>query len=187
MLNQWSQDIYISAYRFAAEAHNGQLVPGTHLPYLMHLSFVAMEIIAALAVENVDHPDLAVQCALLHDTVEDTDITYGNVQDMFGTDVADGVLALTIDETIGSGLGKFERRWMQLEDYLARVKQQPREIWMVKMADRTTNLQPPPGHWTAEMIERYKKGAELIHTELAPASDYLGQRLKMKIDRYPNG
>ena len=64
MPNHWSQDTYIKAYRFAAEAHNGQLVPGTTLPYIMHVSFVAMEITAALSVEPVNNPDLAVQCAL---------------------------------------------------------------------------------------------------------------------------
>ncbi len=58
-----------------------------------------MEITAALSVEPVDNPNLAVQCALLHDTIEDTDVTYDQVKDQFGTDGADGVMALTIDET----------------------------------------------------------------------------------------
>mgnify|MGYP001825831160 FL=1 len=187
MLNHWSQDTYIRAYKFAAQSHKGQLVPGTDLPYIMHLSFVAMEVIAALAVEQVDNPDLAVQCAVLHDTVEDTDVTYDDVRDMFGTDVADGVLAMTIDESIGAVLNKFDRRWLQLEDYLRRIKQQPKEIWMVKLADRITNLQPPPSHWTPDMIERYRKGAELIHKELCSASEYLGERLRKKIDSYPDG
>jgi len=187
MLNNWSQDTYIKAYRFAAAAHNGQLVPGTTLPYIMHVSFVAMEITAALSVEQVDKPDLAVQCALLHDTIEDTDVTYDQVKERFGTDVADGVLALTIDETIGPDLGKFEKRWLQLEDYLRRIKQQPREIWMVKMADRITNLQPPPEHWDDKMIERYRKGAEVIYKELVLSSEFLGERLRVKIDGYPDG
>ena len=187
MPDHWSQDTYIKAYKFAAEAHNGQLVPGTTLPYLMHISMVAMEITAALAVEQVDNPDLAIQCALLHDTIEDTDVTYDDVVKQFGTDVADGVMALTIDETIGPDLGKFERRWMQLEDYLRRIKQQPREIWMVKMADRITNLQPPPEHWDDRMIERYREGAELIYKELVPASEYLGERLRVKIGGYGDG
>jgi (p)ppGpp synthase/HD superfamily hydrolase len=119
--------------------------------------------------------------------IYDTDVVYDDVQALFGTDVADGVLALTIDETIGAGLGKFERRWMQLEDYLSRIKQQPREIWMVKLADRITNLQPPPSNWDDEKIARYKQGAELIHKELASASEYLGERLEGKIDRYAGG
>lgn len=40
---KWTQANYIKAYRFAAEAHNGQLFPGTDLPYIMHVTFVAME------------------------------------------------------------------------------------------------------------------------------------------------
>ncbi len=187
MPNHWSQDTYIKAYRFAAEAHNGQLVPGTTLPYIMHVSIVAMEITAALSVEQVRNPDLAVQCALLHDIIEDTEVTYDDVKARFGTDVADGVMALTIDESIGPDLGRFERRWMQLEDYIIRIKQQPREIWMVKMADRITNLQPPPEHWDDTMIERYRKGAEVIYRELGVASAFLGERLRVKIDGYADG
>jgi len=185
MPSSWSQDTYIKACRFAAEAHNGQLFPGTNLPYLMHISLVAMEVIAALAVEQVDHPNLAVQCALLHDTIEDTEISYSDVQVSFGTDVADGVLALSQNKQLAATEDKFTRRWLQLEDSLKRIKQQPGEVWMVKLADRITNLQPPPGHWNDEKITRYKKGAEQIHGELASASDYLGQRLRQKIDVYP--
>ena len=187
MTKNWSQEAYIRAYTYAAIAHNGQQVPGTDLPYLMHVSLVAMEVMAALVVEPVNNPNLAIQCALLHDTIEDTDTVYDDINAHFGKDVADGVLALTIDETIGSGQNKFERRWLQLEDYLRRIKMQPPEIWMVKMADRITNLQPPPEHWTAEMIERYLQGAKRIHTALAPASKFLGSRLLQKINHYPNG
>ena len=80
-----------------------------------------------------------------------------------------------------------KQRWMQLEDYIRRIKKQPREIWMVKMADRITNLQPPPEHWDDRMIKRYRKGAKVIYKELAPASGYLGERMRVKIDRYPEG
>ena len=64
MPSDWTPDIYIKAYRFAAIAHNGQLVPGTELPYIMHLSFVAMEVIATLNREKGFDGNLAVQCAL---------------------------------------------------------------------------------------------------------------------------
>lgn len=33
-----------------------------------------------------------------------------------------------------------------MKDSLKRIKKQPKEISMVKMADRITNLQIPPGH-----------------------------------------
>jgi len=182
----WSQESYITAYRFAAEAHNGQLVPGTELPYIMHLSFVSMEIIAALAIELFQFPDLAVQCALLHDVIEDTKITYEKVKSEFRKAVADGVLALTKDENIGSNIeNKWERKREILKDSLERIKRQPKEIWMVKLADRITNLQPPPHYWSSEKIDKYKSEAIMIYDYLSPASQYLGNRLKSKIENYP--
>jgi len=52
---------------------------------------------------------------------------------------------------------------------------------MIKLADRITNLQPPPGHWNDEKIALYKEGTELIHKELASASEYLGERLRVRL------
>ena len=73
----WSQDKYIKALRNAAEAHNGQLFPGTDLPYLLHISLVSMEVMTAITTDqNKRDGDLAVQCALLHDVIEDADPRY---------------------------------------------------------------------------------------------------------------
>ncbi len=47
----WTPEGYLEALRFAAEAHAGQTVPGTNLPYLLHVTSVAMEVIAALRTE----------------------------------------------------------------------------------------------------------------------------------------
>ena len=187
MTSSWSQDVYISAYRFAAEAHwkKKQLVPGTDIPYLMHFTLVAMEVIAALEKESNLDGDLAVQCALLHDTIEDTDTTYEQLVERFGIAVADGVNALTKNESIGENLPKQQKKERQMADSLERIRQQPREIWMVKMADRITNLQPPPKHWTPEKINRYREEAIIIHERLKEGSSYLADRLLKKIDDYP--
>jgi len=73
----WSQDKYIKALRCAAEAHSGQAFPGTNLPYLMHINLVGMEVMAAISMDqNKRDGDLAVQCALLHDVIEDADPRY---------------------------------------------------------------------------------------------------------------
>ncbi|WP_207714014.1 hypothetical protein [Scytonema sp. UIC 10036] len=74
MKQNWLQETYIKTYRLAALAHLGQKVPGTEISYIQHLSFVSMEIIAALNVETERDGNLAVQCALLHDTIEDTSV-----------------------------------------------------------------------------------------------------------------
>ena len=186
-MGNWSREKYFKALKFSAEAHKGQLMPETDLPYVVHASLVAMEILAALTAEEVDRPNIAVQCALLHGCLEDTYIIYDDIVSKFGGYVADGVLALSKDGAVGISEDEHKRHWLQLEDSLHRIKKQPREIWMVKLADRITNLQPPPSHWSDEKIERYKEGAELIHRELAPASVYLGERLRVKIDSYPGG
>ena len=46
------------------------------------------------------HESLAVQCALLHDTIEDTAVTFEEIVDRFGREVAEGVLSLTKDKTL---------------------------------------------------------------------------------------
>ena len=189
MGSDWSPDVYIRAYRYAATAHwnseKKQLVPGTNIPYLMHFSMVAMEVIAALGKEPGLDGDLAVQCALLHDTIEDTDTTYDQLVETFGLAVADGVQALSKDKLVGADLPKQKRKERQMADSLERVRRQPREAWMVKMADRITNLQPPPKHWKPEKISRYREEACQIHQALKGASPYLAARLWEKIDRYP--
>lgn len=176
MTSRWSQDLYIKAYRFAAHAHNNQLVPGSDLPYIVHISLVSMEIMAALVVETGRNGDLAVQCALLHDVVEDTTITSEQVKTVFDEAVAEGVNALTKNRS----LEKEER----LTDSIKRIKAQPEEIWMVKMADRITNLQPPPSHWTHNKIIHYLKQADEIYKALRGASGFLSSRLKKKMEEY---
>ncbi len=174
----WSPEAYTKAYRFAAEAHLGQLLPGTELPYIMHLSFVSMEVMATLSHEPKWDGNLTIQCSLLHDVIEDTAVGYMDMEGEFGTAVAQGILALTKDKT----LPKAE----QMADSLHRIRQQPHEIWLVKLADRITNLAEPPHYWTREKKEKYLQEAQHIHTALHKASPYLSQRLLEKIDLYPS-
>ena len=178
MTTEWRQEKYIKALRYAAKAHNGQTVPGSDLPYVVHVTMVAMEVIAALAREDGLDGDLAVQCALLHDVIEDAGKSYEKLAAEFGQDVAEGVLALSKNNILKSKQEK-------MADSLERIKQQPKEIWMVKLADRITNLQPPPGHWRAEKIARYRGEAEEILAALGDASTFLSERLRGKLQAYP--
>jgi (p)ppGpp synthase/HD superfamily hydrolase len=176
MQRSWSQDEYVRAYRFAAEAHLGQTVPGSDLPYVAHVTLVSMEVIAALEVESGRDGTLAVQCALLHDVIEDTAVTYEGLCAAFGERVAQGVLALSKDKNLD--------RSLQMRDSLTRIQQQPQEIWMVKLADRISNLEPPPHYWTKEKIAQYRQEAIEIHDALHAASESLATRLLDKIERY---
>ncbi|MCL4830847.1 MAG: HD domain-containing protein [Caldilineaceae bacterium] len=174
----WSPDLYLAAWHYAAAMHGSQKVPGTELPYLTHIGAVAMEVMTALAQSSrVADPNLAVQCALLHDVIEDTPASYGDVAERFGVAVADGVLALTKDTTLPS-------KSAQMADSLARIRQQPREVWMVKLADRITNLQPPPHDWDPAKIAAYGAEAQVILSSLGEADGWLAARLGGKIGGY---
>lgn len=173
----WSQEKYLKAWNFAATAHKGQTMPGSDLPYITHIGGVAMEVMTAMAAEPVDDPDLAIQCALLHDVIEDTRVGYEEVRSEFGKAVADGVQALSKDERLPT---KAER----MKDSLERIVKEPREIWIVKLADRITNLQRPPSHWDKGKIIAYREEAILIHSKLRSAHRVLDVRLVGKIEQY---
>lgn len=174
----WNQDTYIKAWNFASIAHLGQTLSGSDISYIYHLGLVAMEAAAAIANDpNLQHPDLLIQCALLHDTIEDTPTTYEEIETEFGIEVAAGVLSLSKNETLPT---KME----QMLDSLHRIKQQPKAVWMVKLCDRITNLQTPPKHWDNERMLRYQQEAGVILEQLGEASPFLARRLKSKIESY---
>lgn len=174
------QSFYQKALKFAAAKHGekNQLVPGTNLPYLVHVCNVAMEILIC-APYSVDF-DLktAVQIALLHDTMEDTSTTLDELMYEFGAEVSLGVSALTKSESLPK-----EKRMM---DSLHRIKSLPKEVWAVKLADRITNLQKPPANWKNEKRIEYQLEAKLILKELAGGNDYLEARLEELISEYGN-
>lgn len=179
----WSQDGFLRAWNFASTAHAGHLAKGTDEPesYLRHLGPVAAEVMAAIAArDDVADPDLAVQCAILHDVVEDTRVSIAQIEAEFGAEVAAGVAALTRDEAAGD-------RTAQILDSLERIRARPREVWMVKLADRITNLQPPPLEWDEAEVAAYRRQALEIHDALAEACPILGPRLAAKIEAYPGG
>ena len=174
----WNQESYIKAWNFASVAHKGQFVPGTDIPYMNHIGLVAMEAMAAIAYsKQINDPDLLVLCSVLHDILEDTDTTYEEINSIFGTSVADGVQALTKDIALQS-------KEEQMKNSIQRIRCQPKEVWMVKLSDRITNLQPPPKHWNKNKIRKYKNEAKMILNELGESDAYLAARLKMKIEQY---
>jgi (p)ppGpp synthase/HD superfamily hydrolase len=167
----------VRAYRFVAIAHGGQPYKGPpDLPYIYHLSVVSMEVIAAMQVEAGLDGDLAIQCSLLHDVVEDHHATLEEIRAEFGERLAAGVCALTKNDNLD--------RSDRMADCLDRIQQQSREIWMVKLADRIANLQPPPKDWPPEKIAEYLLEAVEIHDKLGTASAFLARRLKAKIETY---
>jgi len=180
MSKKWSIDELQDIWQLASNLHSGQKYGGANkeeqVEYINHIGSVTFEILKAIEIdENLDS-DLAIKCAVLHDTVEDTGLSIEDVKNRFGEDVANGVLALskTEDESVED----------KMTDSLMRIKRQPKEIWAVKMADRVCNLYAPPFYWNNVKKKAYLEEARVIHDELKLGCSYLADRLVEKIERY---
>lgn len=177
-MRPFSVDRYAHALQFAARAHGAQRTPHD-LPYVVHVVTVAAEVGAALRLEPGRDEDLAISAALLHDVVEDTVTTLAEVEAAFGVAVARGVGALTKDAALEKAL--------RMPDSLDRILREGPEVAMVKLADRITNLGPPPPSWGPAKIEAYRAEAGTILERLGHASAVLSERLEDRIARYPRG
>jgi (p)ppGpp synthase/HD superfamily hydrolase len=172
-----TQERYQKAMKFAGEKHKAQKVPGTEANYLLHISNVAMEVLMAYQAAPTFDIDFAVQTAILHDTLEDTNTDFEELSAEFGEKIALAVQALTKDETL-------ESKEARMMDSLRRINELPQEVGLVKLADRITNLQPPPQHWSREKVSRYCEEAKLISRSLSDKNPYLNDRLSNKIKEY---
>ncbi len=178
-MNPYSvQDAYQKAISFAGIAHKDQKIPGSDVTYVVHLANVAMEVLFAYS-ESMDFDlETALQSALLHDTLEDTDISIEDLRKNFGDKVCRCVSALTKN----MNLPKEER----MKDSLNRILKEGRDASIVKLADRITNLQIPPSYWSKEKKELYLAEAEMILHMLQNTHSYLENRLKARIKIYLN-
>src|SRR5574344_357577 len=87
-LTQQEEDDILRAFNVARQAHDGTRRKSGE-PYIFHPLAVAL-----IAVKEIGLGPIAVICALLHDVVEDTDITLDQIRLLFGDRVAlivDGV------------------------------------------------------------------------------------------------
>ncbi len=181
----WHPDEYQQAWAFATRAHGSQTyggsLPGEQIPYINHLASVAAEVMWAIQAEAEGgfrrQTRLALHCALLHDTLEDTAVTEAELEAEFGALVLAGVRALSKNPALP--------KEQQLPDSLQRILQLPQEIAMVKLADRITNLYCPPFYWDNTKILSYQREAEQILLTLGHVSGILAARLQQKIEEYP--
>jgi (p)ppGpp synthase/HD superfamily hydrolase len=153
----------------AARWHSSQKRKGQAAePYINHLLEVAD--LVATATEGRE-PD-AVIAALLHDAVEDQEVTLEQIAAKFGAGVAGIVREVTDDKT----LPKAERKRLQVET----AARKSREAKLVKLADKTSNLRAiansPPPDWSAERRQEYVRWAGEVVAQIRGASPWLEQQ-----------
>lgn len=172
-----TQDLYQIAMKFAGEKHSEQKMPDSSANYLLHIANVAMEVLCAYNFDSSFDINFAIQVAILHDTLEDTETTFAEIAQLFGQDIAEAVQALTKNESITSK----ENRML---DSLNRINSLRKEVGLVKIADRITNLQRPPKHWNKDKVVNYHRESQLIAAALQNKNAFLNERLESKIQVY---
>jgi guanosine-3',5'-bis(diphosphate) 3'-pyrophosphohydrolase len=163
-------DLIGEAYVLAAELHKGQM-RATGDPYIVH----PLAVTEILAEYGMDEATLA--AALMHDTVEDTDLTLSAVVDSFGDEVA-----LLID-----GVTKLDRIKFSSREHaqaatirkMAVAMAKDIRVLVIKLADRTHNIRtmaPLP-------VEKQKRVALETLDIYAPLAHRLGmQEIKHEME-----
>lgn len=114
------------AMRFAERAHRGQKRKGSDVDYITH----PMEVFQILSSMGAGE-DLLI-AGLLHDTVEDTDVTIQDIRNNFGQRVARLVGSHTEDKT---------KSWMERKQHsIYQLKTADRETKLLILADKVSNL-----------------------------------------------
>ncbi len=119
------------AYKIAADAHEGQKRLSGE-PYIMHPLSVAL-ILASLGMDEA-----SIVAAILHDTVEDTSITYDDVKKDFGETVAELVDGVTKIGKVPLQT-KEEQQAENIRKMLIAMSRDIRVI-IIKLADRIHNM-----------------------------------------------
>lgn len=168
---------FYKAFQFANEKHKNQKITGSDFPYISHISQVCFEIFQIPHLTEYDN-DFLFTVACLHDTLEDTDTTEDEIYFEFGEQVLFGVKALSKNYDLP--------KQIQLEDSLNRILIQPIEVQVIKLADRLTNLNPPPKNWSLEKITAYYDSSIMLYEKLKYSDQYLVSKLKNKLNEYRN-
>lgn len=158
------------AYVFAARAHKGQ-VRRSGEPYLSH----PLEVTSLLADMRLDKTTLV--AALLHDALEDTDVTAGEIRENFGKDVADLVEGVTKISRVHDTSPE-ARRAETIRKIILAMTDDIRVIF-IKLADRIHNLQ------TLEFLseEKQRQVAQETLDIYAPIANRLGMgRIRAELE-----
>lgn len=142
----------------AYNAHKGQMRKYKVEPYIVHPIYVA-EIL-----REITQDEKLIAVALLHDTLEDTGLSFAEIKAFCGKEVADMVLLLT-NEKIG------DTREERNNNYIEKLLQAPKEIIDIKLLDISHNLQN-----FETMVEADKKFADIYFEEKKLFFNKLGSK-----------
>lgn len=171
-----SAAVILSALQFAAHKHKGQYRKGgLNVPYINHPIDVATLLATVGEVRDVE----ILAAAMLHDTVEDTDTTPGELQRLFGAAIAKLVAEVTDDP----GLSSVDRKATQE----AEAPFKSHRAKLIRLADKTCNIHdithaPPPG-WSVDRQREYFAWAARVVKALGSVNGALEAEFAARLAR----
>ena len=130
-LKKGDRELVRTAFEMSVEAHKTMRRKSGE-PYILHPLAVA-----TICVEEIGLGVRSTICALLHDTVEDTDVTLEDIQLNFGAEIAKIVDGLTKISSIGDT--NTSQQAENFKKILLTLTDDPRVI-LIKLADRLHNM-----------------------------------------------
>ncbi len=152
------------AFNFAREKHNGQYrKTGLKLPFIVHPVAVAKIIVTEMGFGSS-----MATAALLHDVVEDTEVTIEDIENLFDKETARVVDGVTKIKKV-SEKSRLSEQAENFKEFILKMSVDKR-IAYLKIADRLHNLRTMAGIYeNSQMI----KTAEALHV-YAPIAALLG-------------
>lgn len=159
----------------ATKAHDGQKRRSGE-PYIVHPLSVAIILIEwGMDIDSV-------VAGVLHDTVEDTDLTLEQIESLFGKDIAFLVDGVTKVSQARAGMQDLNEYLPQTKDNLSKLLiaiSQDVRVVIIKLADRLHNLQT----LQHKSVPKQKKIALESLEVFAPMADRLGMgRVRMELE-----
>jgi len=128
-----NESLWQRAASFAARAHLHGVRKDERTPYIAHPFRVAMTVRHVFGCED----EIAMAVALLHDTIEDTTTDYDDLEEQFGSDVADCVAALTKTKSL-----REDERERAYDAALAQADWRARLVKLADVYDNAMDLCP---------------------------------------------
>ncbi|GAA5981573.1 hypothetical protein JCM10908_004161 [Rhodotorula pacifica] len=167
----------LEAAHFAAVAHNQQRRKSAARPaYIQHPIHVALLLASPESSLYPDPPVEILQAAVLHDTIEDTDVTVQDLEEKFGKEVTKIVLECSDNKD----LNKAQRKQAQI-DSAAHKSDAAKHV---KLADKLSNLRDlmspegRPSGWSVERIQEYFVWAKKVTDLCRSVNPGLGDELE---------
>lgn len=133
------------AIRTATYAHSGAVRKGTAVPYILHPLEAATIVTQVIAEQRGTAPDamtpsdnFIIAAAILHDTVEDTDMTAEDIKTLFGPETAALVAAET--ENKRESLPAAETWKIRKTESIKHLAAASEEAKLVAFGDKLSNL-----------------------------------------------